>query len=200
MTPIDIIKKYSEAAKDYESKTKDSQYIAYKKMAIVIINELKIKKAKILDLGCGTGLSSVEFFKKGYEITGIDITPKMIEEAKKYPFKRLICQSLEVPLKAKDCEFDAAVLTGVMEFIQAPLELFLEVRRVLKTEGLFAVTIPKKFAEGSKIPFKNYSKEEIEPTFEKAGFKIVSFEEFFGYQKWDSTEEIIYYGYVLRKC
>ncbi|MCK5176817.1 MAG: methyltransferase domain-containing protein, partial [Candidatus Aenigmarchaeota archaeon] len=81
MTPIDIIKKYSEAAKDYESKTKDSQYIAYKKMAIVIINELKIKKAKILDLGCGTGLSSVEFFKKGYEITGIDITPKMIEEA-----------------------------------------------------------------------------------------------------------------------
>jgi len=136
MTPEEIIKKYSDAAKVYDKKGLDSGYIAYKNIALAVIDELKLKKVKILDLGCGTGLSSVEFFKKGYEVTGIDITPEMIEEAKKHPFEKLICQNLETPLKVEDNMFDAAVLTGVMEFVQDPLMLFKEVNRVLKDDGV----------------------------------------------------------------
>jgi len=199
MTPEEIIKKYSDAAKEYDKIGLDDEYIAYKKMALAVIDELKLKNAKIIDLGCGTGLSSVEFFKKDYNVTGIDITPEMIEEAKKYQFEKLICQNLDTPLKVENNIFDAAVLTGVMEFIQDPLALFKEVNRVLKDNGVFAITIPKKFPEESKIPFESYSKEEIEPVFKKAGFRIVSCEEFFGYRKWGSGEEIFYYGYVLRK-
>ena len=199
MEPEDIIKKYSEVAKDYDNKATDSGYTAYKKMALAVISELKLEDAKILDLGCGTGLSSVEFFKKGYDVTGIDITPGMIREAKKYPFKRLICQNLETELSAKDSEFDATVLLGVMEFIQDPLNLFLEVRRVLKEYGIFALTVPKKIDETSGLSFKSYSKEDIEQVFKESGFKIIRSEEFFGFRVWDSTDEIYYYGYVLRK-
>ena len=199
MKPEEIIKKYSDAAKVYDQKGLDSGYIADKKIALAVIDELRLKNAKIIDLGCGTGLSSVEFFKKKYNVTGIDITPKMIEEARKYPFEKLICQNLDTPLKVEDNQFDAAVLTGVMEFIQDPLALFKEVNRVLKAEGVFAITVPQKFPEGSKIPFKSYSKKEIEPVFKMAGFRIISCEEFFGYRKWGSGEEINYYGYVLRK-
>ena len=199
MTPEEIIKKYSDAAKEYDKISQDDEYIADKKMALAVIDELKLKNAKIIDFGCGTGLSSVEFFEKGYEVTGIDITPEMIEEAKKRPFKRLICQNLDTPLKVEDNIFDAAVLTGVMEFIQDPLALFKEVNRVLKADGVFAITIPKKFPEESKIPFNSYSKKEIEPVFKKAGFQIIRCDEFFGYRKWGSGEKIYYYGYVLRK-
>ncbi len=199
MTPEEIIKKYSDAAKEYDKIGLDDEYIAHKKMALAVIDELKLENAEIIDLGCGTGLSSVEFFKKRYVVTGVDITPKMIDEARKHPFEKLICQNLDTPLKVEDNIFDAAVLTGVMEFIQDPLALFKEVNRVLKAEGVFAVTIPQKFPKGSKIPFDSYSKEEIEPVFKKVGFRIIRCDEFFGYKKWGSGEEIHYYGYVLRK-
>ena len=37
---------------------------------------------KILDLCCGVGRHSLEFAKKGYEVTGVDLTQRYIEEAK----------------------------------------------------------------------------------------------------------------------
>ncbi|MEK6826889.1 MAG: methyltransferase domain-containing protein, partial [Nanoarchaeota archaeon] len=37
---------------------------------------------KILDLGCGTGIHDAELAKRGYNITGLDLSPKMIQIAK----------------------------------------------------------------------------------------------------------------------
>jgi ubiquinone/menaquinone biosynthesis C-methylase UbiE len=37
--------------------------------------------AKLLDLGCGTGWTSVFFAKRGYDVTGTDIAPDMISNA-----------------------------------------------------------------------------------------------------------------------
>lgn len=37
---------------------------------------------KVLDIACGPGIVACEFAKKVFHVTGIDITPAMIEEAK----------------------------------------------------------------------------------------------------------------------
>ena len=39
------------------------------------------KGAKILDVGCGTGRHAVELAKRGYNVTGLDISEKMLELA-----------------------------------------------------------------------------------------------------------------------
>ncbi len=196
----EIKKIYSDLSKNYNKLVKNrGKYTAYKKMSLLIIKELKLKNAKILDLGCGTGLSSLEFFNKKYEVTGIDFTPEMIKESKKLSFKKLICQDLETPLKVKDKEFDAVVLTGVMEFIKNPLSLFKEINKKLKSGSIFAITIPKKFPKYSKAPYKNYYKKEIEPVFKKAGFKIIECKYFFGFRQLKGTQNIYYYGYILKK-
>ncbi len=45
--------------------------------------ELKLHRgASILDVGCGTGRHSLELSRRGYQVTGLDISENMLQEAK----------------------------------------------------------------------------------------------------------------------
>jgi len=49
-----------------------------------IEKEINYNKAiKILDVGCGTGRHSIELTKRGYSVTGIDLSESMLEKARK---------------------------------------------------------------------------------------------------------------------
>ena len=49
-----------------------------------ILKELKLPlRSCILDMGCGTGRHAVELAKRGYQITGVDISAGMLAEARK---------------------------------------------------------------------------------------------------------------------
>lgn len=47
----------------------------------IILSLLPPPPIKLLDLGCGTGWTSCFFAKRGYNVTGIDISPDMIKYA-----------------------------------------------------------------------------------------------------------------------
>lgn len=189
---------YTDYAGRYEKEfTGERKYTLYKRLPRLVIRELKARKAKILDLGCGTGLSSRLFFDKDYEVTGVDITRAMIRLARKLPYAKLICQDLEKPLKVKDSYFDAIVMIGVMEHINDPAALLKEARMKLKEGGLFALTLPCKNSYFSEYGLKNYYKKEIEPLMREAGFKIINSEKSFGYE--DEGASIYYWSYLLRK-
>ncbi|HVF92368.1 MAG TPA: methyltransferase domain-containing protein [Blastocatellia bacterium] len=189
---------YTDYAGRYEKEfTGERNYTAYKRLPRLVIRELKARKARILDLGCGTGLSSLLFFDEEYEVTGIDITRAMIRLASKLPFARLICQDLEKPLKVKDDYFDAVVMIGVMEHIDDPSALLSEVRKKLRRDGLFALTLPCKNSYFSEYGLRNYYKKDIEPLMRETGFKVVRAEKSFGYE--DEAASIYYWNYLLRK-
>ncbi len=49
-----------------------------------LIEELNLANgSSILDIGCGTGRHSIELARRGYQVTGIDISSGMLAEAKK---------------------------------------------------------------------------------------------------------------------
>jgi len=49
-----------------------------------ILKDLKLPlRSFILDMGCGTGRHAVELAKRGYQITGVDISAGMLSEARK---------------------------------------------------------------------------------------------------------------------
>ena len=189
---------YTDYAVRYEKEfIRERKYTVYKRLPRLVIRELKARSARILDLGCGTGLSSLLFFDKNYEVTGIDITRAMIRRAGKLPFAKLICQDLEKPLKVKDDYFDAVVMIGVAEHIDEPAPLLKEARKKLKENGLFALTVPCKSAHFSEFGLKNYYKKEIEPILRGAGFKVVHSEKMLAYE--DDGASIYYWNYLLRK-
>ncbi|MFX0186177.1 MAG: class I SAM-dependent methyltransferase [Candidatus Hodarchaeota archaeon] len=50
---------------------------------IELINSGKIKPCKTIDLGCGTGNYAIYLARKGFTVTGIDISPAAIKIAKR---------------------------------------------------------------------------------------------------------------------
>ena len=48
----------------------------------VCARESKEKPSLVLDLGCGTGSMTIELARRGYDMTGIDISPEMLDIAR----------------------------------------------------------------------------------------------------------------------
>jgi cyclopropane fatty-acyl-phospholipid synthase-like methyltransferase len=94
-----------------------------------IIDSSWIKPCKTLDLGCGNGYYSNYLSKKGYEVTGIDISKEIIEYANK-------------EYKNKNLKFIKADVFS-KELLKDKYEFLLDV-------GLFHNILPEKRKEYSK--------------------------------------------------
>jgi len=71
---------------------------------VELVESGKIKPCKGIDLGCGTGNYSIYLAGKGFIMTGMDISPAVINLAKKNAKK-----------KSVNCTFLARDLTGIMK-------------------------------------------------------------------------------------
>lgn len=98
------------------------------------------KSLKILDIGCGAGFFSILLAKAGYDVTGVDLTPAMIEEAKLLT-KNQHCQAKFLVMDAEnlafaDETFDAVVARNVTWNLPHPDIAYKEWLRILKPGGL----------------------------------------------------------------
>lgn len=192
----EIYKKFSLT---YESDVKgEMRYTAYVKVPQFILKHLNSETARILDLGCGTGLSSSLFFKAGYQVTGVDGSSAMIKHARKLPFQKLVCQDLGKPLRVKDESFDAAVMVGVMEYISNPAAVLKQVRRKLKPGGIFGLTFSKKSNWCEQSGLKSYYKKDLEPMIREAGFSIIESDKILGVEEYG--HKTYYWIYILKKA
>ena len=189
---------YDVFSTSYDTDVKQKmRYTAYRTVPQLIIKHLNSTSAKILDLGCGTGLSSLLFFKRGYQVTGIDGTRAMIERAGRFPFHKLICQNVEKNLRVKDESFDAAVMIGVMEYLDNPAALLEQVRRKLRKDGTFGLTVPQKSSWYTESGLKSYYKKEVESMMRDVGFEIIECERKLGVE--DFGRQAYYWTYILKK-
>ncbi len=105
--------------------------------------EVRKKVDRVLDLGCGNGRHAMYFAKQGIKASGIDISEQAIAWAKEWSKS----EGLEVDFRVgsiaelpyDDGTFDAVVTHGVLDHVPMSLatKAAQEVRRVLKTGGLF---------------------------------------------------------------
>jgi 2-polyprenyl-3-methyl-5-hydroxy-6-metoxy-1,4-benzoquinol methylase len=96
---------------------------------------------KILDFGCGTGLHSIELGRRGYEITGIDISKEMIDIANTKSFEGKIKFINSSIFNLDNEKFDACIsMWNVVGYILTKEELILtfkEIRKRLRGGALF---------------------------------------------------------------
>lgn len=102
--------------------------------------------ARVLDLGCGTGLELGYYFDlvPDARVTGVDLAPGMLQELRrKFPEKALtliLGSYFDVPLG--EAAFDAAVSVEFLHhFTQAEkIPLYARLHRALKRGGFFLLT------------------------------------------------------------
>lgn len=98
----------------------------------------------VLDVGCGPGLLACAFALVARQATGIDLTPAMLEQARKTQQEQgltnLTWQQGDVrALPFADEEFSIVSSRFVFHHLQAPLAVLKEMKRVCRTGGRVVV-------------------------------------------------------------
>ncbi|HLR64740.1 MAG TPA: class I SAM-dependent methyltransferase [Pseudogracilibacillus sp.] len=98
--------------------------------------------SKLLDIGCGPGVSTDLFAQEGYEASGADVSSEMIEAAKDlYPDLSFQVANVAKMEQFKNNQYDSAVAINVLEWTEQPVEAIQALRRVIKHEGFICVAI-----------------------------------------------------------
>lgn len=97
----------------------------------------------VIDLGCGTGLAGQQMHAFSRQMSGVDLSARMIEQARaKNLYSNLVVGDLHEYLSGlPDASADLMVATDVMIYVGALNELFSQARRVLRAGGTFAFSL-----------------------------------------------------------
>jgi ubiquinone/menaquinone biosynthesis C-methylase UbiE len=195
-------------ASSYEKAARLAIESYYCRVAEEIVSEFR--EGTILDLGTGPGYLPVEILKRSpaIRIVGVDLSQKLIHKANLNVLKAGVSErvSFEVGNAAKlrynDDAFDMVVSTGMLHSLKNPVNVLIEIHRVLKNGGEAWIYDPARIIQfidrekwkaslnrrerfflwffgllGLHKPIAVYRRDQVIPMIEAAGFKSYTIEE-----------------------
>lgn len=160
-----------------------------KKQVDFIIDELHLKgDERILDLACGYGRHSLEFARRGFCVTGVDITPDYIDFAKcRAETEKLDARFICSDIRAVNFinEFDVVInmadgAVGYLENDEENSKIFEVISKALKPGGKHFMDIMNRSYAETHFPCRLW----------EAGEKCLTLSEF----EWESDTKTLIYG------
>ena len=102
--------------------------------------------ARVLEVGCGPGLTTVALAKGGHSVCAIDTVPAMIDMTRKlardsHVERRILTMLCDIrDLSFPDNLFDLVVVVGVTEWMDSLEQPMREIARVVKPDGFLIIT------------------------------------------------------------
>jgi bacillithiol biosynthesis cysteine-adding enzyme BshC len=202
-TPRD---RYEAWAESYDERTARFQWSAPEFLIEAVVRYAPPKGfLRVLDVGVGTGQASVPYLEVGACVTGLDVSPSMLHQAKaKHPqFHALIEHDFNRPLSEAGLSaqsFDIILSCGALHFAKNLAQTLSELRWVLAPGGLLAFTYipPQKrsfsSATTAHIPTK------VEELLQQLDFKVLEHESFVAYYDSGDVNDPVCYQRIVARC
>ena len=130
---------------------------------------------RILDIGCGCGLNTVNLNRFGLTFP-LDISEKALCFCRERGLKRLVRSGVK-PLPFKDNSFELIVASDLIEHLDDDSSALKEFYRVLKKKGIILLTVPAhpflySYHDRALGHKRRYKRSELEKKVKESGFFI----------------------------
>jgi predicted TPR repeat methyltransferase len=173
----------------------------------------------LLDLGIGSGLSSILFHKADLRIYGLDGSGEILKvcAAKNIAVELKLHDMRKLPLPYSTSSFDHVIAIAVLNSFNKLGPLFSDIGRVLKGNGIFAFTVeeqkpgqeqsyPINRVEVSEKPepesavvLYRHSEKTITGLLEQAEFSVLKTFEFVAFKYPAEHRDILFKAYITQK-
>jgi glycosyltransferase involved in cell wall biosynthesis len=164
-----------------------------RRFVLNLVNRLKLKNAKVLDVGAGGGRFSREFLKLGFDITALDSSKMACEDLKKIKGIKVINGDCE-RVNFKENQLDLIFAWRSFKYVNNKEKALYNFRKWLKEGGILMVEMPNLFNPfyflpyvfspiifnlsngryGSYFIFSDHvSKRKFKKILEEVGFKVI---------------------------
>lgn len=159
MSKEKILMAYESLADNYNANIDHKPHNAYydRPNTLTLIEEVNDKS--ILDAACGPGKYAEILLSQGADVTGFDISPRMVELAKERNKSAgsFFVHDLANPLSMlNDASYDIIICALAMHYIEDWNETIKEFHKVLKPEGRLVISIEHPFFEFNYFKSKQY--------------------------------------------
>ena len=145
---------YRDWAASYDAEITENGYQTPRRCAEALARHLTNNAAKILDTGCGTGLSGLAFREQGFtNLYGNDLSQEMIDIARTRDiYQDISLVDLNNALDFEAGTYDVIAAVGVISVGHAPATAIAEMFNKLGDGGIFVYSInDASIAEGSFV-------------------------------------------------
>lgn len=123
----------------------DPRFIRRFELIREFFSDVPLKDRAVADIGCGAGFISRYLCESGARVTGIDVSPAMIEAARQncsaFPDAKFVLGPAD-KLAFPDRSLDAVTCISVLEYVPDEKAVLAEIARVLKLNGVALISVP----------------------------------------------------------
>jgi predicted TPR repeat methyltransferase len=218
MQAKDTIIRDSQSANEYDNQARATNWFG-PEVVFGLTYEFVQPGDCLLDLGIGSGLSSILFYKAGLRVFGLDGSGEVLKVCKSKNFAETLKQhdlrDLPLPYPSQFCNHivSIAVLTSFEDL--APL--FDEVARIMKASGIFAFTVEEqkpgqqgsyainrvevseKPRDETAVKLYRHSEDYITRLLDQNSFALLKTLEFVAFKYPAENKDVFFKVYVARK-
>ena len=101
----------------------------------------------VADLGCGPGAHALALARRGYEVVGVDGSPRMVQVARTRAAHDQVDVTFDVhdvsaPLRFADASLGGVLAILVVQHLPHPAAFITEIRRCLRPGGILVLNLP----------------------------------------------------------
>ncbi len=198
--------RYEAWAQSYDERTASFNWSAPQFLLEAVVRYAPPKGfLRVLDVGVGTGQASVSYLEVGATVTGLDVSPSMLRQAKaNYPqFHALIEHDFNRPFAEAGLStqsFDIVLSCGALHFASDLAQTLSELKWVIAPGGLLAFTyIPPQQRTFSSAT-QPHTPTVVEEMLLQLGFNVLEHQSFVAYYDRGDLNDPVCYQRIVARC